>query len=117
MPTNSKEYMRNWYQAHPKYFQKYRKTEKGERGMRDMNYKRSYGISVEDYEKMLIDQCGLCACCGNPPNKRRLCVDHNHETLEIRELVCDYCNIVIGIFENSSQLEAVKTYLERHNGR
>ena len=41
---------------------------------------------------MLAEQGGGCAICGAPPKTRRLHVDHDHKTGEIRGLLCYRCN-------------------------
>jgi len=59
--------------------------------------KRNYGMRREDYEKMLKNQKGVCLICGNKnKKKRRLCVDHCHNTGEIRGLLCADCNLALG---------------------
>ena len=73
---------------------------------------------------MLADQDGTCAIC-NKKNKMKkskkdayqLSVDHNHDTGEIRGLLCMNCNFGIGNFKDSIEIlkEAIK-YLERPNG-
>lgn len=54
-----------------------------------------YGITVEDYERMLAEQGGRCKVtdCRRLPGKRRLDVDHNHQTGEVRGLLCRRCNL------------------------
>lgn len=51
-----------------------------------------YGITTEQYDEMLAEQAGVCAICGNPPKKRRLYVDHDHDTGRVRGLLCAHCN-------------------------
>lgn len=58
---------------------------------RVLRYKQVYGITVEDYDRMFDEQGGVCAICGNG-TKRRLAVDHNHETGVVRGLLCPRCN-------------------------
>lgn len=44
-------------------------------------------------------QQGKCAICKKPQTrfKRRLCLDHNHKTGQLRGLLCFYCNkMVVG---------------------
>jgi hypothetical protein len=54
--------------------------------------KREYGITPEQYFKMLTIGGGLCWICQKPPKKIRLHVDHDHETLRVRGLACYPCN-------------------------
>ena len=59
-------------------------------------------------------QDGKCAICGKHQSlfKRRLCLDHNHKTGQLRGLLCFYCNKrVIGRNTYESALKIVK-YLE-----
>src|SRR2546426_12269732 len=62
---------------------------------RDWRYKYLYGIGVEDYEKLLASQGGVCAICKHPPMKRRLGVDHDHRDKKIRGLLCIHCNKIV----------------------
>ena len=57
-----------------------------------VRYQTIYGITVEEYNKLLISQGGLCCICYRPPRKRRLAVDHNHRTGQVRGLLCANCN-------------------------
>ena len=55
---------------------------------------RKYGITEHQYECMLEMQGGGCGICGYVPGegKRRLAVDHDHKTGEVRGLLCYRCN-------------------------
>jgi len=73
--------------------------------------KSKYGITAEEYDKLLIDQEGVCAICGDLPNKgwskgksKVLCVDHAHETGNIRGLLCGGCNRGLGMFKDNPKL-------------
>lgn len=66
--------------------------------------KRTYDLSLEEYNKLLADQGGVCAICGLPPTTRRLAVDHNHKTGEIRGLLCYNCNVSLGLMKDSPDL-------------
>jgi hypothetical protein len=81
---------------------------------RRYNLKKNYGISAEEYAAMLAAQHGLCAICGKPPGRKRLAVDHDHETGGIRLLLCEYCNPGLGFFKhNPDLLRAAIAYLAR----
>lgn len=84
--------------------------------MRRHSLKRDFGITPEQYEQMLTDQDGGCAICGgqNIANKR-LAVDHNHVTGEVRGLLCHHCNAAIGhVEENVSRLLRMIAYIKEH---
>jgi Recombination endonuclease VII len=54
--------------------------------------KIEYGITSADYEALLEFQGGRCSICNKIPRKKRLAVDHNHKTGEVRGLLCLRCN-------------------------
>jgi len=60
---------------------------------------RNYGITVEDYDKMVVSQGDRCGCCGKSDKGYRRgywCVDHCHTTMRVRGLLCGSCNKAIG---------------------
>lgn len=80
---------------------------------------RKYGITPEDYDQLLRSQDGRCAICGSSePGMAHmvvpLVVDHNHDTNEIRGLLCVQCNAGLGQFaDNPDRLVAAAMYLLR----
>lgn len=76
---------------------------------------RKYGITLAEYDDMLESQAGGCAICGATPeeNGKRLCVDHDHETDEVRGLLCNGCNVGLGRFlDNPALLRSAANYVE-----
>ena len=74
-------------------------------------FKMIYGISNEEYNHMKILQDNKCAICGTID--KLLLVDHNHTTLNIRGLLCNNCNIMIGhAKDNINILESAIKYLK-----
>lgn len=79
-----------------------RNRDKALRIRRNGNLKRTYGITLEQYEQMLTDQGGNCAICLKPETGKTqygvksLAVDHCHKTGKIRGLLCEKCNRAIG---------------------
>lgn len=62
--------------------------------------KRKYGITVDDYERMFLSQNGLCFLCGVPPRiNRPLSIDHCHVESRVRRLLCEICNLSLGVIE------------------
>lgn len=76
---------------------------------------KRYGMTTDDYARMLDAQGGGCAICANPPRDRRLAIDHCHTTGKVRGLLCGPCNVSLGQFGDSPRtlLEAAK-YLLKH---
>lgn len=78
--------------------------------------KRKFGITIEDYNQMFDDQEGCCAICGKHQSefKTVFAVDHDHETCEVRGLLCSKCNIGIGnLQDNIIILEKAIKYLKK----
>jgi Autographiviridae endonuclease VII len=75
---------------------------------------RLYGLSEEQYRRLLKAQKGVCAICKRPPRRRALCVDHCPVTQQVRRLLCDNCNTGLGLFgDDPSRLRAAAAYLVR----
>ena len=78
--------------------------------------RRNYNLTVDEYNKMLLSQDDRCACCGSHKSefKRRLHVDHDHVTGEIRGLLCTLCNPLIGYAkEKIVRLVQATDYLQK----
>ena len=82
------------------------------------NMWKKYGIknmSYERYEEILLQQNNCCKICGIHKSKikRSLAVDHDHTTGEVRGLLCDKCNNLLGkVKENIFILESAIEYLQ-----
>ena len=69
--------------------------------------KKTYDITWEDYEAMYDKQRGCCAICKSRISSSRtqkLYVDHCHQTLRVRGLLCGNCNNGLGQFKDSPRL-------------
>lgn len=87
---------------------------------RNSAYKRRYNITLEDYNEMLVAQghcCAICSCGSWESRDGRLHVDHDHQTGEVRGLLCYKCNVGLGSFQDDpAGLRAAADYLERSRG-
>jgi len=81
------------------------------------HYKRRYGLSLEQKQAMVDKQNGKCAICKNDlKNTRDVCVDHDHKTNVVREILCRKCNLGIGHLNDSTQiLKSAILYLNKHD--
>ena len=78
--------------------------------------KRNYGITLNEYNKMLKEQDHKCATCGTTEaggKHGKFMVDHSHNTGKVRGLLCKSCNIALGeIKDNRQTLLNMVEYLE-----
>jgi hypothetical protein len=83
--------------------------------------KRLYGMTMDDYERLLKLQAHRCAVCRRPETKRRkngrvfrLAVDHDHVTMKPRGLLCSQCNLIVWALEaNHLFIPAIFDYVEK----
>ena len=81
-------------------------------GERTYHLRRRYGITAAEFDGMFEAQGGLCAICRTAPAAH---VDHDHDTGEVRELLCFNCNGGLGQFKDDPEvLRAAARYVERH---
>jgi hypothetical protein len=69
--------------------------------------KKKYNLTKVEYAEMLKNQKHVCAICYK---NKSLVVDHCHKTSKVRGLICDYCNIAMGIIDNAELLESAIRY-------
>lgn len=85
---------------------------------------REYGMTAEQYEQLKMQQGNLCAICNQPETVvrlgavRPLAVDHNHLTRISRGLLCQRCNVILGLVnEDPARLELAAKYLRQWEKR
>jgi Autographiviridae endonuclease VII len=79
--------------------------------------KKNFGLTNKEYKDLLKKQNYSCAICEDiNPDGKRLAVDHNHITGEIRGLLCNSCNTGLGKFLDSQFLlnKASKYVIKEH---
>lgn len=88
---------------------------------------KRYGLTLDRYEEMLLDQGGVCAVCkGVNANGQRLSIDHDHACCPgqrscgrcVRALLCAGCNFILGhANDDAARLRAAASYVETHERR
>jgi hypothetical protein len=77
---------------------------------------KQYNLTPEEFTFMVLEQGGVCAVCELVPSA--LFVDHNHQTGEVRGLLCQKCNSGIGFLGDSlKSLEKAVNYLKRTDSK
>lgn len=75
----------------------------------------SFGITLDEYNRMKESQGGVCAICKTIEDTKQLAVDHNHKTGKVRQLLCGRCNPAIGFLREDPVLaRKLAEYLEYH---
>ena len=100
-PEKVVESSRKWYKNNPKK-------------VKSNRLKHRYGMTTDDYDRILESQNGVCAICKQkePIKGITLAVDHNHDTGAIRGLLYNKCNKGLGYFnDNPNLVETAAEYL------
>ncbi len=66
--------------------------------IRNNELRRKYGITSEQFNELLMRQGGACAICRG--TLKKLHVDHDHQTGRVRGLLCNCCNVGLGMFRD-----------------
>lgn len=84
---------------------------------------KNYGLTPEDFALLIRSQGGVCAICNGELSEARnarnqACVDHSHDTGQVRGVLCKLCNAGLGAFQDMPErLEAAAAYLRAFNSR
>ena len=104
----AREIVRNYQRRNP---------DKIKRNDRSHHLRSTYGITVEQYEKLFESQGRRCAICGSCDSRGpgvNFHVDHDHKTGKVRGLLCCNCNFVVGHSLDSPEiLMRAADYLNR----
>jgi hypothetical protein len=120
MKTSERQraYAHQYYQQHREYYRQLNRQwhdahrERAQFLNRRWAVQQKWDLTPEAYEAMLVAQNGRCAMCGALPKRYRLAIDHNHQTGQIRGLLCIHCNWWLGGFEGE-KVEQAQAYLDR----
>lgn len=84
---------------------------------------KKYGITLDEYERLMEEQDRSCAICRQPFGDNKPHIDHDHSCCPggkacgkcVRGLLCSDCNKGIGFFRDASQhLRQAANYLDRY---
>ncbi len=82
-----------------------------------MHLQFTYGLSIDQYLSMYYDQGGRCAACKDRLElrvRKRIAVDHDHQTGRIRGLLCNACNSALGMLKDDHRrIQGLARYLKR----
>lgn len=82
--------------------------------------KEAYDLSPAERKKLLMEQDGGCAICLKADGTTRhskLRTDHDHQTMQVRGLLCNNCNLGLGkLGDTLESLEKAVAYLRKARG-
>jgi dCTP deaminase len=111
-PEKNREYKREWAQRQ-------RDHQRTDGTRRDYMLRIRYGISEAEWDQMFDRQgqrCAICKC-QEPKSKVGWHTDHDHDSGEIRGILCENCNRGLGMYEHDiSFLRRAAAYLGIHQG-
>jgi hypothetical protein len=116
-PAKEIRRVEQWRKDNPGRYAAYQKQRRSRPNVkaadRAGHLRRKFGLTPEEYEARLAAQGGVCAICERQPAKgRQLDIDHDHQTGEVRGLVCNSCNQGLGLFgEDTFRLMSAAAYL------
>ena len=82
---------------------------------RNYKYIINYGITLDDWKRLLEDQNYRCGICFKHSSEEtmNMVVDHDHKTGVIRGLLCRNCNTALGLLKDSVEnMKSAIDYLE-----
>lgn len=88
--------------------------------VKNQHLKRTFGITLDDYNVILFKQNGCCAICDTHHTEfsKALYVDHCHTTGKIRGLLCNSCNLVLGkVKDDTKILKQAVIYLNHYKSK
>lgn len=91
----------------------------GKEQARERHLKKSFNMSLVEYDALFAQQGNVCAICKTDINKgghgMNFHVDHCHETKVIRGILCGKCNIALGNLDSIELLESAIKYISTSN--
>lgn len=82
------------------------------------NYRLKYrfGISIDDFNNMLVLQNNACYICNESIKGKEIKVDHCHKTGKLRKLLCHNCNSALGLLHDNAEIfETCARYIREHD--
>lgn len=118
MSEDHKDYIKRKLEIDPDYNRnkqkKYNDSISTRKVRRKYQIKKVYGLTVDQYESMLLNQEGMCGVCKLPLGERPV-IDHCHETGKVREILHYGCNTAVGLLKDSPEIcRMAALYLEKH---
>ena len=104
LKTKNKEYYLNHKEKlktkHKEYYNKHKEE------FKKYHLKNRYSLSISKFNNLLLAQNMKCAICKEPldlQNPHNVNIDHDHKTGKIRGILCNKCNVAIGLLRDNPE--------------
>ena len=100
--------VKRWQQENAEHVRAYRREHNASRTreIRAGHLRRTFGLSLDDYDAMLAAQGGGCAICGEQPMAgQSLHIDHLGDV--VRGILCIRCNNALGLLKEDTELVGI----------
>lgn len=121
-PERTRQLRSDYYKANKEHLKQKAKERYARNKERFVEYatqrfvEKKYGVTPEQYAALVAACGGRCEVCRRVPTGRfaKLCVDHNHETDQVRGMLCHGCNTSLGMLkEDPLRIRALAAYAEK----
>lgn len=106
------EWKREWRQRNPEKAREYERRARAKNPERFRQRTRRAQHKFHGYPVPTYPRPDVCDCCGKPPGKKALALDHDHVTGKFRGWLCNCCNLGIGrLGDNIEGVASALAYL------
>lgn len=100
-------YYKQYYKDNPDKYDALKKRINENRPSRRL---KNYGLTEDEYDKLMSAYEGLCHICKSKP---ATAIDHDHETGAVRGVLCALCNVGLGALGDTLEsIRSALSYLE-----
>lgn len=122
-PEQNREHVRRWRAANPDRAREHQRRWRAKnrdalnakaRLRPDRRRRRALGVDEAEFQRLFVGQGRACAVCRTT-TARKWTLDHNHETGQRRGILCNKCNLGIGLLnDNPDVCRRAASYLIAH---
>ena len=108
-PEYVSRYNREWLEAHPELRKARNEARKSQHKL------EKYGLTQEEYDRIVSGPCHICGSTDGGGRWGKMCLDHDHNTGQLRGALCAKCNKAIGLLRDDPEIiRQAAIYLYSH---
>lgn len=110
----AKKYFSDYYAKNREAMKAYKRewTKNNKDKISEYGRKYRYGVDKNQFTKMIEEQENSCKICSKNLDTCKAVVDHCHSTGSVRGILCNSCNVALGLINDDlGWLNKAKKYL------